>query len=142
MELTVTLDFWWRHMSAGIFVSAEWVVFAICLESRPRRTSEEQRTDGLAAAHVGPRIKARITDQPDAIKYTGDTTVKTYPRYFTKYRSKRSFLFAPDIISYEKKCGSRDLTTDVSFKYFRISCGRIIRNSKLLRNNIRISFIK
>lgn len=78
-------------------------MFAIFLESRPRRTDQEQRTDGLATAHVGPRIEARITDQPDAIKYTGDTTVKTYPRYFTKYRLKRSFFFAPDIIFYRRK---------------------------------------
>lgn len=47
----------------------------------------------MAATHVGPRIETRITDQPDAIKYTGVASVKTYPRHFTKYRPERTFIF-------------------------------------------------
>jgi len=94
----------------------ERIVFAICPESRPRRTDEEQRTNGLAATHVGPRIKARITDQPDAIKYVEDTPVKTYLRYSRNIVQNERYFLRLTLFTVRKNM-SCDLTTDASFRY-------------------------
>ena len=57
-----------RSIFLSLFFITERVVFAPHLEPRTRGIVEEQRTNWMATAYVGPRIEARITGQPDAIK--------------------------------------------------------------------------
>lgn len=103
-------NFWWKRVIKNFCFFVERVVFAIRLESRSRRTDKEQRTNGLAAAHVGPRVEARIADQPDAIKYIGDNPVKTHIRDILQNIARNEHYFLRLTLFFffcYKKCGPR-----------------------------------
>lgn len=51
----------------SFLVLSERDVFAIYFERSARRIVQEQRPNGMAAAHVGPGIEARIADESNAI---------------------------------------------------------------------------
>lgn len=82
----------------------------ICNLPRISATKNRRRAKDGQVGHstCGPSNWSKNHRPARCNKIYGDTTVKTYPRYFTKYHLKRSFLFAPDIIfTVGKKCGPR-----------------------------------